>query len=242
MFVISFDAATKSLAYTLIEIDLKYFDNNNDIIQYAYKLNKMYNILFKKYNNSEEKYKLLNEIELLSAEIEKILKIISDMIIIHHGETINLCPEILDKDITTIQRVQLTTEYCKKCIKQIKELQINELVVMVELQMGPNLKSKISSVILFTIFALLDIKVELIEVNSCLKNKIYFGELNKYEHFSCKYDKSYTANKNHATENFITACEFFKAPLYFKSIKRVDLGHMADSFMQILGYYTHINK
>ena len=150
MFVISFDAATKSLAYTLIEIDLKYFDNNNDIIQYAYKLNKMYNILFKKYNNSEEKYKLLNEIELLSAEIEKILKIISDMIIIHHGETINLCPEILDKDITTIQRVQLTTEYCKKCIKQIKELQINELVVMVELQMGPNLKSKISSVILLT--------------------------------------------------------------------------------------------
>jgi len=234
-FIISFDAATKSLAYTLNEIDMDFFDNNSEIIKYAMKLIKMYKILIKKSNI------IIDEVQLLNAEFEKIISQIRATIIIHHGETIDLYPEIADKEITTIQRVIGTIEYCKtKCIQQINELRIQDLIVMVELQMGPNIKSKISSVILFTIFASLPIKVELIEVNPCLKNKIYFGEKNMYSNFSSKYDKSYTANKNHAIENFLTICELYTIPDYFKSIKRAQLGHMADSFMQVIGYYKHI--
>jgi hypothetical protein len=74
-------------------------------------------------------------------------------------------------------------------------------------------------------------------IHPSLKNKVYTCEDGKHKHFIKKYSSLYTANKEHSKYNFFIIEKIFSSsiPLTNKN----DRGHIADSFMQVLGYLLY---
>ena len=99
--------------------------------------------------------------------------------------------------------------------------------------MGSNHKARMISSALIALFS--EYKVILISPN--LKNKIYVNECGKHKHFIKKYSNLYSANKEHAKYNFSIITNIF--PSNIKITKTSDIGHIADSFMQVLGNTLH---
>ena len=82
---------------------------------------------------------------------------------------------------------------------------------------------------LIAVFADYDVKL----VNPSLKNKIHFSEEGKHKHFIKKYSQLYSANKAHTKYNFEQIERIFGTNI--KKSTNTERGHIADSFMQILG-------
>ena len=144
------------------------------------------------------------------------------------GEVIDFFPKIPDAKIDTVDRIQKISNYVKNTIMpKIKDINIE---IFVEFQMGSNHKARMISSALIAIFS--EYKVRLI--NPSLKNKVYTSEEGKHKHFIKKYSNLYSANKEHARYNFCTIENVFGSNIPYT--KKSDRGHIADSFMQVLGY------
>jgi hypothetical protein len=105
--------------------------------------------------------------------------------------------------------------------------------IMVEYQMGPNSKAREVASAIIALFANNDIIV----VNPTLKNKIATSNEGRYCNFISKYTTTYSANKAHAKYNFEVIENIFGSGIApSTNAKR---GHIADSFMQILGHIVH---
>jgi len=100
--------------------------------------------------------------------------------------------------------------------------------------MGPNAKARAVAAALIALFA----EEDVIIVGPTLKNKIATCEEGRYCYFAERYKTSYSANKAHAIYNFAKLEETFGtsiSPTAPASLR----GHIADSFMQVIGYLVH---
>jgi len=102
--------------------------------------------------------------------------------------------------------------------------------VIVEYQMEDPMR-KISDA-LVALFADDDVII----VGAALKNTLHTCEEGRYYHFAAKYARAYDANKAHAKFNFRKIEEAFGSgiPPSTAALR----GHIADSFMQVLGHLT----
>jgi len=217
---LSFDCATKTFAYILIKINFNYlFIDTDEVIKIVK------HIEYKLQNNeySEELEKMINK---LDNKTKFAIEIIT-------GNCIDLIPGIANKDINTVERVKIVSEYTKnKIFPLIKNIPKDQLSVLVEFQMSHNTQSKVVSIALLSLFS----EYELCLVNPSLKNKLYFTETGRYCYFMEKYKNAYNANKKHALYNFKEFERIFDQKLDIPDKLK---GHIADSFMQILGHIMY---
>lgn len=218
---LSFDCATKTFAYILVKINLDLFYNNNHIIKQI--LLQVKDQLSKGIINED----LIDIIRKIDSNTKKIITIID-------GRCIDLVPGIRSKDIDTVERVKKMSLYVKEYIYPLlTNIPKEFLHVLIEFQMSHNVQSRAVSIGLIALFA--DYNVHF--VNPCLKNKINMTDIGHYSNFIQKYKNSYDANKKHALFNFKTFESVFNQELMISDKLK---GHIADSFMQILGHLIYI--
>jgi hypothetical protein len=153
------------------------------------------------------------------------------------GETVDLFPDRPDDSIATVERVRAVVRYVADRVRPSVRRAVpagDPLQVVIEFQMGPNAPSRVVAAALVTLFA----EEDVIIVGPSLKNKIATCEAGRYYRFAEKYRSSYYANKEHAKFNFAKIEEVFgtNIPLTRPPSLR---GHIADSFMQVLGHLVH---
>lgn len=143
---------------------------------------------------------------------------------------IDLFPDKKLKETDDIFRV--------KCLKKaldkidIKDIPADKLTVIVEYQMGPNVKSHSVFDGIFMYYA--DYNIQ--KITPSYKNKICFCDEGKHQRFLEKVSRSYAANKSHTTFN----------TKYFCTTKKIDISRIpdkvvkdfADAFMQIIAWLT----
>lgn len=207
---LSFDPATKTFAFVLVEINMDLFRESD-------------------FTKKVANLKNITDISAKIAEIKEINAQLKTMITIHDGETVDLAPGIKNDELSPIERVKAITKYVKARILPILTV---APTILVEFQMGPNVKSSIISHVLFTIFA----EYKIIEVYPFLKNKVHFSPKSHYSVFSKKYANQYTANKNHTIACLRDANEIFTCKIKDTS------SHVADSFAQIIGYLVNLHQ
>jgi hypothetical protein len=149
------------------------------------------------------------------------------------GGVVDLCPGVADKDIPTIDRVRAVINYVDTRIRPTLSRLIptgQPLNVVVEFQMGPNAPARVISCALLTLFASDNVFL----IGPSIKNKVAFSEEGKYCYFAARYSNNYGANKAQVKHNFAEAERIFgtQIPPTAAAIR----GHIADSFMQIIGY------
>jgi len=173
----------------------------------------------------------------LSLSKDNFMKFTSSIVNLIDGEVIDFFPKIPDSKIDSVDRIVKISNYTKQHIMpKIKHIPISDIEIFIEFQMGSNHKSRMISSSLIAIFS--EYKVRLIHPS--LKNKIYTDEIGKHKNFIKKYSNLYTANKEHAKYNFHKIEEIFQSNIPYT--KKTDRGHIADSFMQVLGYLIHGKK
>ncbi len=155
-------------------------------------------------------------------DLNSVLQTLKSLITITHKKTIDISA---DDDINIIRNL------CNYVEKNIYPIIDQSYTVLMELQMNPNQKSKMIEISLMTLFAKYNIKT----VGSSLKNKVALTEHGRYYHFAKKYSRKY-ANKKHCIYNFSIIEKLFTT-----TNEKSD-SHIADSFMQVLGYIIFSTK
>ena len=178
---------------------------------------------------------IINQYNLFISEpnqlIENFIKFKSSIINIIDVEMIDFFPNVSDSKINTVDRITKISNYIKTILfEKIKDISIDNINIVIEFQMGSNHKARMVSSALIAIFS----EYKVILINPSLKNKVYVNENGKHKHFIKKYSNLYLANKEHTKYNFSIIMNIF--PSNIKNIKKNDIGHIADSFMQVLGY------
>lgn len=213
-YYLSFDCGTKTFAYTFVKINHEYFNLEN-----IKELKKI--VLFIKSQDDITPY-----IDTLN----KINHIVDNTVNIIFSDCIDLLPEKNNDDISTIERVKLASKHIKDHIcPLIKDISKEDIEVLVEFQMSYNTQSKIISIIILTMFHEYNIQL----VQPSYKNKISLTEAGKLHHFTEKYKRQYDANKQHTIYNFNSFETLFNQN---SGISDKLKGHVADAFMQIIGY------
>ncbi len=217
---LSFDCATKTFAFILLKINFdQLFVDTKKIIE-------ILNYVRKKIELNENLEEVLTIMNKLNNKTKYAIEIIT-------GNCIDLIPGISNKDIDTVKRVKIVSNYVKQNILPlIKDIPIDDLNVLVEFQMSHNTQSKVVSIVLLSLFS----EYELHLVNPSLKNKIYFTEEGRYCYFIEKYKNSYDANKKHALYNFKEFERLFDQKINVSDKLK---GHIADSFMQVIGHIMY---
>lgn len=218
-YYLSFDCATKTFAYILIEIK-----HNQLFIDTS----KILHIIKQIEQNIQH-----TDYESIMSILNKINDKTKDVITIIMGNCIDLIPGVANKDISTVERIKLVSNFTKKeILPLIQNIPTEDISILVEFQMSHNTQSKTVSIALLTIFS----EYELCLVNPCLKNKLCFTEQGKYCYFIEKYKNSYDANKKHALYNFKEFERIFDQKINISDKLK---GHVADAFMQVLGHIMY---
>ena len=163
----------------------------------------------------------------LEAETNDLLRIVD-------GEMVDLFPGRADKDISTVERLRAVARYVAGRIRPAVAAAVppeERLRVVVEFQMGPNAKARAVAAALVTLF----VEDDIIIVGPALKNKVAACEAGRYCYFAERYATPYSANKAHSMFNFSQIEKVFGSsipPTTPASLR----GHIADSFMQVIGY------
>lgn len=211
---VGFDCATKTFAFSIAYIDL----SRADEFQTRFAAVKT---LWQKYGDSSTIDELHNDMK--------------NCIRIMDGETVELFPGIPDKSISTVDRIKAVSNYVKKrIIPSIEKYIDRPYQVVIEFQMGANSNSKAVTCALIALFA----EEDTILVGPTLKNKISLCAEGEYAVFAEKYKTAYGANKAHAVYNFMYIERLFGTNIPETNPKSLR-GHIADSFMQILGHLIY---
>lgn len=220
-FFLGFDCATKTFAFSLSYVDL-----TPKINKWA-TLNELLNRA--KVAPPEEALKIIDGI---APSIEALDRQ-SKYIVLIDGETKDLFPGRADKTIKTVERIKAVCKYVNERIKPAIADMPN-LKVIVEFQMGQNPDARTVASALITLFADYDVML----VGPSLKNKVSVSSEGAYSNFTSKYASNYSANKAHAKYNFMQIEKIFGTSI--PETKPASLrGHIADSFMQVLGYLIY---
>lgn len=220
MLFLSFDIASRSLAYTIMYYNpdvLSVISNN-----------------INRFNDTET----VNNVEfILRNNVDLRLCDVSD---INEGLT-NKEVNVLAKTkklkyiLTTIQTI---LDNFKKELQAKNPLDETKVVVLLEYQMSSNYQA--NAIFNKIYYHFVDYNPEII--SPCYKNKIYFSDDLTYDKFTVKYKNTYSANKSHTKANFLYFLESFGLKERIKHIKKKNVDDAADSFMQIFAYINYYLK
>lgn len=150
------------------------------------------------------------------------------------GETVDLFPGRPDRDIATVERLRAVARYVAERVRPAlgRRVPAGERVrVVVEFQLGFNAPSRAVAAALVTLFA----EEDTIIVGPSLKNKVATCEEGRYANFVERFATTYGANKAHAKFNFARIETAFGTAIPATRPPALR-GHIADSFMQVLGH------
>jgi hypothetical protein len=219
MYYLSFDCATKTFAYSLSYVNI----DSISIIKSLVDTINPNNAVFE--NN-------INEYNIITVDNFRNFK--SQIINLIDGEVIDFFPKIPDNKIDNVERIKKISNYVKEVIfPKIKDIKIDNIEIFIEFQMGSNHKARMISSALIALFSSYVVRL----IHPSLKNKVYTCEDGKHKHFIKKYSNLYTANKEHSKYNFFIIEKIFSSSI--PSTNKNDRGHIADSFMQVLGYLLY---
>ena len=215
-YFVGFDCALKSLAFCVCRIDIeglsKYNETCADLQTTLAKL------------TAENFESSMQKIEQIDAETKKLIELID-------GDVVNLAPNKDNRNIAPVERIKLISQYVHERILPIVP---KDAIIIVEYQMAQNEKAAIASHTIISAFALThDVRL----VSTKLKNDVSLCSDGTREAFANKEINSHTAIKNQVKFNFLLAEKLFTSHL--KTIRAGLREHIADSFMQILGWCKH---
>lgn len=217
MYFLSFDVATKSLAYSFIFYNMNW---KTDLIN--------------EYNKFENKNIPLDIF------LNNINNIINDSLQYLHGDVIDLIPGKNLKDVDIFEKskkLKLILKDINKTILKKINLESLEMIkskfkVIIEYQMAHNYNS--NAIYNQIIYEYCNYEID--KVMPVYKNKINLNDNLIYQNFIEKYKNNYTANKNHTKQNFLFFIQNYNLQNTISHIKKKNLDDIADSFMQIFGY------
>jgi hypothetical protein len=224
MNIISFDVATKSLAVSIINYDTNIGN----------KIDELFNN-FKKYEGKNNLL-VLQEYEKL---IDDVTTLYDNKISIKYLDVKDLIPDKQLKDTTAVERSNALFNYLTKLDKIILDYtDENDLVFLIEYQMGPNDKSRaISSQIMYHCMRYYNgSNIHL--VGPSLKNKLIIdkSDESKYSSFIGKYKSNYSANKNHSKHNFLVLLKKLKSEKLIQHISKKNIDDIADSVLMSIAW------
>jgi hypothetical protein len=234
---IGFDCATKTFAFSLSYVDLDTFAVQRD------ELNSRARAIEEAARRSKEYLAAGDTIraeKLLKTSLPAALQMRDELrsfIRIIDGETKDLFPGRSDKSISTTERIRAVAQYInsrvKPAITTIDRGQPAErLRIVVEFQSI----NALTQIVAHTIVALFADN-DLIIVDPSLKNSVHTCEAGRYGLFAERYASRYAANKAHAKFNFNHIESCFGTGI--SSTTPALRGHIADSFMQVVGYLVN---
>lgn len=233
---LGFDCATKTFAFSLSRIDIAAFHNAKlrirtqtaaitELIKRATSIAKTDPAAARELIS-----KIQPTVDQLDIETRAFVTIVD-------GATVDFFPGRADKTISTVERIRAVSQYIGRRIKPAVAASVpanEKLWVVVEFQAGFNAPSRAVEHTIIALFA----EEKTFIVGPLLKNMIATCEAGKYCYFAEKYSTSYGANKAHAIFNFARFEKVFGTkigPMKPQSLR----GHVADSFMQIIGHIVH---
>lgn len=217
MWFLSFDCATKTFAFSLSRVDLDAFRSQREALSRRVAC---YRELMTRPLSDEA----LAE---LGAAVRADEAASAEWIVLVDGETTNLCPGIPDAEISAVKRITALVAYVDRRIRPLL-VGCEGLQVLIEYQMGQNTPALAVSNALIALFAAYPVTI----VDPRDKNRIATCEAGRYHHFTAKYETTYSANKAHAKFNFDHIERTFGTKIPPSHAR----GHIADSFMQVLGH------
>ena len=228
---LGFDPATKSLAFSISRIDLK-SDDPSKLRRQARVVSELIARADAKITagDLQDAFDIIKRVQPVVEELDRKSR---NFIHIADGETVDLVPGRPDIDVSTVERVHRTVQYVNSRVIPAVEKHVpasEKINLVVEFQMSYNYKSRIVMTAIVAALA----NFNCIIVPPKLKNKIDTCESGRYYNFAQKYADPYDANKEHSRYNFEHIEKYFESRIP-KSQTAAMRGHIADSFMQILG-------
>lgn len=179
-------------------------------------------------------YVLLSTTDVTYSPINDIIKIEDTNIELLSYDVIDLIPGQKLKDTDDIMRVKALKRALDRI--DISIVPKDMLTVIVEYQMGPNVKSHSVFDGIFMYYA----DYNICKITPSYKNKICFCEEGRHQRFLEKSAQSYTANKAHTSFNVKYYCRQKKVDI--SKIPDKVIKDFADAFMQIIAWLTFVDN
>jgi hypothetical protein len=230
-YFLSFDAATKTLAFVLLSIDrgaAAALRERTETLKYIRA--QLQPALECGYTPELEAV-----IDALATEADAIAAESGDLVTLHAGDVSDLFPDRADKSITEQERIRAVRDYVDALVRPAVESlalpadsAFERVRVLIEYQMSSNFKSRSVA----TTLAALLIDHSVTFVMPILKNRIFFAPDLHYGLIAKKYKTTYAANKRHAVLNTQLLAELFGLQL---NTRKGLLSHISDAIMQVFG-------
>jgi hypothetical protein len=233
---LGFDCATKTFAYSLGRIDLASHKEARARAGALAELVRRLRELGAGADAEPARTEAARLYEKIRDAVAKLDADTRDFVRVAAGATVDLAPGRADRDVSTVERVRALAAYVRDVVRPAIAAHVpptERLGVVVEFQMGQNPSARVIAAALLTLF----IDENVFIVGPSLKNKVHTCEAGRYGLFAERYKSSYSANKAHAKYNFeqIEATFGTGIPPTKPAALR---GHIADSFMQIVGHLS----
>jgi hypothetical protein len=236
---LSFDPATKSLAYSLCWVDFGAAARRLPEIQRL--LPPLREVLARAAKGGDSGYE---EMAALAVALRRAREVavglraeIATFFRIAAGGVEDLFPGVDDRTIPTVRRIQAVARFVEREVHPLlkRTLPVKApLRVLVEYQMGGNSSARSVSDALLALFADFEAAI----VAPALKNKVFCSDSLHYSSFAALYSNAYSANKAHALRSFKFLEATFGSGVPSTIPDRLR-GHIADSVMQTLGHVLH---
>lgn len=227
---LSFDCATKTFAFSLSRVDLD--DIGARLADFRRRAAALTEICRRGGAGAVD----IATLRAAAAAADALCAEVRGLVVIADGEMVDLAPGRSDNDVPGVERIRAVVAYVKARVRPALSAIVpsgERLRIAVEFQLGFNSKSRVVAAALVTLFA----EEDVIIVGPALKNQIATCEEGRYWRFAEKYSKSYDANKAHSKFNFSKFEAVFGSSI--PPCSPAMRGHIADSFMQVIGYLVH---
>ena len=231
---LGFDCATKTFAFSLSRIDLDAFAAGRDRIRQQTRAVLEVLRRAEALADAAAAAHIVGEVAASAAALEAETR---DFVRIVDGEVVDLFPGRADEEISTVERIRAVARYIAGRVRPAVAAAVpagERIRAVVEFQMGPNARARAVSAALITLFA----EDDVIIVGPTLKNRVATSEAGRYCYFAERYKTSYSANKAHAKHNFAALEATFGTSIP-PTTPAAMRGHIADSFLQVIGYLIH---
>lgn len=213
---LSFDVATKTLAYCIVKVPKDLTDELQYINKQVSQLSEITDQKMRWYRTYAMTKRLRNFITVIDGSVD------------------NLIPDKKDADISEVERIKAFVNHFKNNLQpKLTELGLgpDNTTILIEHQMSPNFKARAISNAIVAMFYEYDTHI----VKPILKNRINLTKDGHWVNFVKQYSTLYAANKKHAIYNFELLCNEINVP---KSLifSKTQISHVSDAFMQVLGF------
>jgi hypothetical protein len=230
---VGFDCATKTFAFSVCYVDFEGFRAAAPALRARARA--CAEMLRRAEGSAPEE--ALNLHRSARRALEALDKEVGGFLKIADGETVDLFPGRPDDDVGTVERIKAVSKYIRERVRPSVAARVppsERLRIVIEFQMGQNSRARTVASALVALFADDDVII----VGPSLKNKVFVCEEGRYGNFASKYAAAYGANKAHAKFNFAVLEAAFGTEIPETKPKSLR-GHIADSFMQVLGYLIY---